>query len=132
MREEYLESAPKGRPRLAPVARATETAPTEDQVSAWITDANSADATRRAAAINSLANAPRAQALPVLRQVLSSGDPQDRPLALTSLRELALGQGDTDGGIRQVIREVIYHGEDETLLASAQDALDVVEESELK
>jgi hypothetical protein len=51
---------------------------------------------------------------------------------LNSLRELALAQGDADGAIRGAIREVIYHGDDESLMAGAQDALDVVEESEMK
>lgn len=116
----------------SPVAPSTETAPTEAQVATWIAEASGADPGRRVAAINALANAPRTRALPVLRQVLVSGEHVDRPLALNSLRELALGQGDADGGIRQVIREAIYHGDDETLAASAQDALDVVEESEMK
>lgn len=101
----------------------------------WITEVNHANADTRAAAIRALANAPRAEALPVLHNVLINGEPQvDRPLALQSLRELALGQGDKDGKVREAIREAIYHNDDQnpTLLADAQDALDVVEESELR
>ena len=67
-----------------------------------------------------------------MRQVLSNGASEDRPLALRSLQELALEQGDADGAVRAAIREVIYHGDDETLMAAAQDTLDVVEESELR
>ena len=101
----------------------------------WIAEVNHASADTRAAAIRALANAPRAEALPVLHNVLMNGEPQvDRPLALQSLRELALGQGDQDGKVREAIREAIYHNDDQnpTLLADAQDALDVVEESELR
>lgn len=108
-------------------------APTDAEVTRWIAELRSPDAGTRATAIGALADAPRARALPALRHVLLNGEPLvDRPMALNSLRELALGQGDADGGIRQAIREVIYHGDDESLAAGAQDALDVVEESELK
>jgi hypothetical protein len=108
-------------------------APTPEQVRHWVQDVSSADPAKRAVAINALSQAPRALALPVLQNVVMNGEPAtDRPLALNALRELALGQGDADGGIRQAIREVIYHGDDEKLMADAQDALDVVEESELK
>ena len=107
--------------------------PTAEQAAQWIADLNNADAAKRSTAINALARAPRAQALPALRNVLLGGEPTvDRPLALNSLRELALDQGDADGRIRQTIREVIYHGDDESLATGAQDALDVVEESEMK
>ena len=123
------EPAPGASPTPRPQA---EVAPTQDQVARWITDVNSADAAARALAITSLANAPREQALPVLRRVLTSGELADRPQAINSLRELALGQGDADGRVREVIREVIYHGDDESLASLAQDALDVVEESEMK
>lgn len=111
-----------------PIAAATDTA-------RWISEVNHANADTRAAAIRALADAPRAEALPVLQNVLMNGEPQvDRPLALQSLRELALGQGDQDGKVREAIREAIYHNDDQnpTLLADAQDALDVVEESELR
>lgn len=107
--------------------------PTSTDVAQWIADTDDADAARRAAAIDALAHAPREQALPVLRRLVTNGDPlTDRPRALNSLRELALDQGDGDGRIRQAIREVIYHGDDEAFASSAQDALDVVEEAEMK
>jgi hypothetical protein len=105
---------------------------TEDQVSKWIADVDSTDAARRTVAIRALAHAPRAQALPVLRRLVLNADPAERPLALKSLRDLALEQGDADNGIRQAIRQVIYHGDDEQLAAGAQDALDAVERSEQK
>jgi hypothetical protein len=105
------------------------------QVEQWISEVNGGDAGKRAAAIAALSRAPREQALPVLHHVLINGEPTvDRPLALRALRELALEQGDADGKVRGAIREVIYHGDgqDETLLADAQEALDVVEESEMR
>jgi hypothetical protein len=110
----------------------TDAPPTPVQVARWIEEAGGADAGKRSAAITALAQAPCELALPVLRRVLISGELVDRPQAINSLRELALGQGDTDGRVREVIREVIYHGDDEVLASQAQDALDVVEESEMK
>jgi hypothetical protein len=104
-------------------------------VARWIADANGGDAARRSEAISALARAPRQQALPVLHRVLIAGEPSvDRPLALRSLRELALQQGDADGKVREAIREAIYHSDDQHpgLMGDAQEALDVVEESELR
>jgi hypothetical protein len=104
-----------------------------EDVARWIADATGADAEKRAAAITALGRAPKSDALPVLRRVVNSGEPEiDRPLALRSLRDLALYQGDEDGGIRTVVREVIYHGDDERMTRAAQDTLDVIEESEMK
>jgi hypothetical protein len=112
----------------APVAQG----PTEaEQVTRWIVDTGSTDANARSAAIAALARGPREQVLPVLRRVLLNGEPTvDRPLALRSLRDLALAQGDADSAIREALREVIYHGDDESFTANAQDALDAVEQSE--
>jgi hypothetical protein len=96
----------------------------------WIADTANADAATRATAIRALAEAPRGEALPVLGRILESGEPQvDRPLALISLRDLALEQGDADGAVRDAIRQVIYHGDDFTKVDDAQEALDVIEES---
>jgi hypothetical protein len=96
-------------------------------------EATGADAGKRAAAIAALAQAPVEQALPVLRRVLMNGEPAvDRPLALRSLRDLALNRGDPQSAIRNAIREAIYHGDDQTMAADAQEALDVIEESLLK
>ena len=123
-------------PVAMPVANpAAEVTASAADVMRWTAEVNSNNAGTRAAAIRALADAPRADALPVLHHVLINGEPQvDRPLALQSLRELALGQGDKDGKVREAIREVLYHGDDQnpTLMADAQDALDVVEESELR
>jgi hypothetical protein len=97
----------------------------------WIADTASGDAATRAAAITALADAPRAEALPVLGRLLTDGEPQvDRVLALRSLRDLALNQGDADGAIRDAIRHAIYHGDDLTKVEDVQEALDVIEESE--
>jgi hypothetical protein len=102
-------------------------------VSQSIAETASGDPATRAAAILALASAPKIEALPVLRNVLENGEPSiDRPLALRSLRDLALHQGDEDGAIRSVVREAIYHGDDEAVVQSAQGALEIIEESELK
>jgi hypothetical protein len=87
----------------------------------------------RVRAIEQLSKAPRDRALPLLKRVLLNGDPAvDRPAALLGLRELALAQGDGDGHIRDALREVVYHGDDEKLAADAQETLDVIAESEAK
>jgi hypothetical protein len=95
-----------------------------------ILDTSSGDAATRASAIEALADAPRAEALPVLGRILTDGEPQvDRVLALRSLRDLALNQGDADGAIRDAIRHAIYHGDDLTQVDDVQEALEVIEES---
>lgn len=99
-----------------------------ETIEKWLADAIGDDAKARAAAIVALATAPRAQAIPTLQKVLNRGDPQvDRPLALNSLRTLALQQGDADDSIRGVLRQAIYHGEDEAATRAAQAVLDDVE-----
>jgi len=106
---------------------------TPDSVARWIADSASGDAAKRATAIAALADAPRKDALPVLRRLLTDGEPQiDRPLALRSLRDLALTQGDADGAIRDAVRQAIYHGDDLTKTEDVQEVLDIIEESELK
>lgn len=116
--------------RVTNVTPASST-PTAQAVSKWIADTQSGDATKRATAIAALADAPKAQALPVLRRLLTDAEPQvDRPLALRSLRDLALNQGDADGAIREAVRNAIYHGDDQTKTDEVQEALDVIEESE--
>jgi len=97
-------------------------------VEKWISEATGEEARARAAAIVALSGAPRSQAIPVLEKVLNTGEPGvDRPLALQSLRELALLQGDADGRVRDVLRHAIYHGSDEASSLGAQAALDDVE-----
>ena len=123
------ESSPTPAPRTD---SAPETStPTPEAVSQWIMDTTSADAAKRATAIAALADAPKAQALPVLRHLLTDAEPQvDRPLALRSLRDLALNQGDADGAIRAAVRNAIYHGDDQTRMGDVQEVLDTIEESE--
>jgi hypothetical protein len=100
-------------------------------VAQLIADSASGDAGKRAAAIAALADAPRAEALPVLGRILTDGEPQiDRPLALRSLRDLALNQGDDDGAIRDAVRQAIYHGDDLTKVDDVQEVLDIIEESQ--
>lgn len=100
-------------------------------VQQWIADTASGDAGKRAAAIAALAEAPRAEALPVLGRILTDGEPLvDRPLALRSLRDLALNQGDDDRAIRDAVRHAIYHGDDFTRVDDAQEVLDIIEESQ--
>jgi hypothetical protein len=97
-------------------------------VARWISAATGSDAAARAEAITALGNAPKAQALPVLRKVLEVGDPEvDRQLALSSLHALALDQGDTDGRIRKALRDAVYHGDDDSVGQGAQTILEDIE-----
>jgi hypothetical protein len=98
-----------------------------DKVAQWAVDAFDADPGKRVNAITALATAPKSQAVPVLQKVLNTGEAVDRPLALRSLRTLALQQGDGDGGIRDVFRQAIYDGRYEAITPDAQAALDDVE-----
>jgi hypothetical protein len=126
-----LRESPPVAEMIASAAPASST-PTPDTVSLWIADAAGADAAKRATAIAALAEAPKAQAVPVLRRLLTDAEPQvDRPLALRSLRDLALNQGDADGAIREAVRNAIYHGDDLTRTDDVQEVLDIIEESEL-
>src|SRR6185369_7745603 len=107
--------------------------PTAETVAKWIADTMSGDAAKRATAITALAEAPKARAVPVLRRLLIDAEPQvDRPLALQSLRDLALNQGDADGAIRDAVRNAIYHGDDLTKAGEVQEVLDTIEESLLR
>ena len=122
-------------PTVAPVRvgkiEPTSSTPSAATVSQWIADTMSSDASKRSTAITALANAPKAEALPVLRRLLIDAEPQvDRPLALQSLRDLALNQGDADGAIRDAVRNAIYHGDDQTRKDDVQEVLDIIEESE--
>ena len=120
---------------MTPVANPEPQSPamTPVRVSQLIADSMGGDAAKRADAISGLADAPRAEALPVLRRILTDGEPQvDRPLALRSLRDLALNQGDDDGAIREAVRNSIYHGDDFTKTDDAQEVLDIIEESRQK
>jgi len=105
----------------------------ESELAALGRDSMSGAASSRLAAIDRLSKAPRDQALPLLKRALLNGEPGvDRPAALRALRDLALAQGDGDQRIRDAVREVIYHGDDESLATDAQEALDVIAESETK
>ena len=67
------------------------------------------------------------QAISVLQGVLGSGEPRvDRPLALASLREMALNRGDPDNRIRDAIRYAIQNSDAE-FARSAQGVLDEIE-----
>jgi hypothetical protein len=78
-------------------------------------------------AVETLAKMPKERAVPVLRQILTSGDEKRRVLALHSLRTLARKQGDEDSGIRDVIRVAIYHSDSEAITNEAQTVLSEVE-----
>jgi hypothetical protein len=117
----------------APAVELTPAARTPDSVATLIADTSSGDAAKRANAITALASAPRNEAIPVLGRILTNGEPQvDRPLALSSLRDLALNQGDADGRIRDAVRYAIYHGDDQTKVDDVQDVLDIIEESQAR
>ena len=99
--------------------------PTVEQL---IQDTESSDASKRAAAIAALANAPKVQALPALKRVLDTGEPEvDRHIALRSLHALALRDGDSNGAVRDVMRYAIYHGDNDGVTQTAQSLLDDVE-----
>ena len=66
----------------------------------------------------------------MLARLVTDGEPRvDRVLALQSLRDLALNQGDADGAVRDAIRRVIYHGDDFSKKDDAQEAIEIIEES---
>lgn len=117
----------------APSPAATEVAPAAHTITAaditrFAADVASPDASARAAAIAALGDAPRADALPILRNVLRSGEPTvDRPLALKSLHSLAKREGDSDGAIRDLVRQSIYHADTDEFTRQAQTALDDLE-----
>lgn len=101
---------------------------TSETIAQWINDTESPDAATRATAIAALADAPESQALPVLKSVLETGDPEvDRHIALRSLHALALRSTDPSGRIRDVIRHAIYHGDDDNVTQTAQSLLDDIE-----
>jgi hypothetical protein len=100
-----------------------------DPVFALATDVSSQYPATREAAIKALATAPPKQAISVLQEVLSSGEPRvDRPLALASLREMALNHGDADTRIRDAIRYAIQHS-DAAFAREAQGVLEEIENS---
>jgi HEAT repeat protein len=99
-----------------------------DTVEQWIKDTEDSDAKIRAAAIAKLANAPKAQAVPALKNVLDIGEPDvDRHIALRSLHALALRDGDSNGQVRDVMRRAIYHSDNDGVTQTAQSLLDDVE-----
>jgi hypothetical protein len=99
-----------------------------DRVAQWIAEAFDANPATRAAAIAALAAAPRSAVVPTLQRVLIAGEPMvDRPLALNSLRTLALQQGDGDGDVRDAMRQAIYDGSDDAISQRAQNVLEEVE-----
>ncbi|WP_129775767.1 HEAT repeat domain-containing protein [Peristeroidobacter soli] len=99
-----------------------------DTVEQWIKDTRDSDPKIRAAAITKLANAPKAQALPALKNVLETGEPDvDRHIALNSLHTLALRDGDKNGQVRDVMRSAIYHSDNDGVMQTAQSLLDDVE-----
>ncbi|WP_129647508.1 HEAT repeat domain-containing protein [Peristeroidobacter agariperforans] len=103
-------------------------APSADTVEKWIKDTQDSDPKTRATAIANLASAPTAQALPGLREVVDTGEPEvDRHIALRSLHALALRDGDENGQVRDVMRRAIYHGDNDGVSQTAQSLLDDVE-----
>jgi hypothetical protein len=109
-------------------AAATSAPGRPDTVEQWIKDTQDSDPKIRAAAIAKLANAPKAQALPALKNVLETGEPEvDRHIALNSLHTLALRDGDSNGQVRDVMRRAIYHSDNDDVTQSAQSLLDDVE-----
>lgn len=85
--------------------------PPSDILAQWENDRT--DAATRAAAIDALVSAPRTQAIPALKRILSAGSNDEKQLALKSLQTMATQQGDADSRIRDALREVISHGGDD-------------------
>lgn len=124
---EATPETPSVEPRdLAEAAAIRETNPAN--IARWIADTQSTDPKMRAAAIVALAEAPKAEAVPALKRVLTVGEPQaDRQIAVRSLHVLALQQNDDDGAIRNVLRDAVYHGDDEGVTDSARAVLEDIE-----
>lgn len=102
--------------------------PAPANVEQWIKETQDIDPKTRAAAIAKLADAPTAQALPALREVVDHGEPEvDRHIALRSLHALALRDGDGNSEIRDVMRRAIYHSDNDGVTQTAQSLLDDVE-----
>lgn len=117
------QTAPQAAPAVTPAE-----ALSPQSVDQWIADTGSDDPKVRAAAIVALAQAPKAQAIVPLANVLETGERDvDRQIALQSLHSLALAQGDDDGRIRNVLRAAVYHGDDEGVSQSAQVVLEDIE-----
>jgi len=115
-------------PAETPAQPAPAAPTTSTDVPRLIADTQSNDAKTRAAAIEALSNAPKSQAIPALKRVLESGEPQiDRQIALRSLHILALNDGDDSGTIRDTIRYAMYHSDDEGVTQSAQAFLEDIE-----
>lgn len=114
------EQAPATDEKPAPIV-------TPENVATWVAQADGNDAARRAAAIESLASAPKADAVPALERVLKVADDGDRPRALRSLRTLAQREGDADDRIRTVVRNIVFHADDEATTQAAQAMLDDIE-----
>lgn len=114
---------------ITPQAPAAEPATSPDLPSdaQLLADALGSDAAKGEAAVQSLARMPKARSLPILRRILTSGDEKRRVLALHSLRTVARDQGDEDGEVRTVVREAIYHGDNEELTNEAQTVLSDIE-----
>jgi hypothetical protein len=103
-------------------------APSLETVQQWIKDTQDSDPKIRAAAIAKLANAPQAQALPALKEVIDTGEAEvDRHIALRSLHAIALREGDSTGQVRDVMRRAIYHSDNDGVTQTAQSLLDDVE-----
>jgi len=100
---------------------------TAKKIAQWIAETTDEDPAIRASAIDALANAPKSKAMPVLLHVMRSGINEDRQLALDSLHTLALRQGDENDAIRTALRLVIYDGDEEVIISSAQIALEDIE-----
>lgn len=122
--QETQSTEPRDLAEAAPPSRETNPA----NIARWIADTQSTDPKMRAAAIAALAEVPKAEAVPALKRVLTVGEPQvDRQIAVRSLHVLALQQDDDDGAIRNVLRDAVYHGDDEGVTDSARAVLEDIE-----
>jgi hypothetical protein len=125
-----IERGMRQAPRAKPLPGSAVVPPplSEAQVRQLIDDTTDPDEQRRLKAIESLGTAPRAVALPVLSRIVTEADAAlDRHVALSALFTLGMHQGDADGAIRELLRTLVYDGNDEAVSENAAAALDSLE-----
>jgi hypothetical protein len=121
-------AAGQASPNSGDVASSETAAAPPETIAQWIKDTQSTDAKVRAAAIAALADAPKSLAMPALKRVLETGEPNvDRHIALRSMYSIALRDGDPNEQVRNTMRHAIYHGDDDAVTQTAQSLLDDIE-----
>lgn len=103
---------------------------TEVDVDALLASAVGENPATRLAAIEALASAPRERTLPVLVHIAEQGAVEiERHAALGSLHSVAERQGDPDGAIHGLLRDLIHDGNDETVSGHASTMLEELDQT---